>query len=248
MFILQVVGSKLWSIEKERRALPLKDESIGSEGRELRGNLYSFTLNQGDVIYIPRGFVHAAECGSEPSLHITLGLSAIFLEQLLNATMMAALRRDERLRVPLPIGFMTGEREDVVNHLMEIFREITDETFLSEVVDQFRDELVRTFPLDVSGQVVDFYQPSPLALGNVVGPRLGTVYRMHVDDDSVRLNFGARSITFPELFREALNFALNTGAYVIRDIPGDLEDEERIVFIERLIQEGLVVRKPGREV
>jgi hypothetical protein len=66
---------------------------------------------------------------------------------------------------------------------------------------------------------------------------------MHVSDDSVRLNFGARSIVFPGFFREALDFALNTPSYRIREIAGELEDEEKIVFIERLIEEGLVVRQ-----
>lgn len=246
VFILQTVGSKQWHIEKKRRALPLRDEVIGDQGRELTGDLHSFVLQQGDVIYIPRGFVHAAECGTQPSLHITLGLTAIFMEQLLHATVTAALRRDESLRVPLPIGFMTGERNAVVQRLMSAFKDMTDEAFLSGVVDQFRDELVRTFPLDVSGQILDFYQPTALALDDVVGPRRGLLYRKHVNgDDTVRLNFGARSITFPGIFRDGLDFALNRQSYSVRDVPGEIEDEERIVFIERLIQEGLVVRQPG---
>ena len=74
VFILQVVGSKDWKIEKERRSyFRRKWKSMGDEGRELRGEVHSFRLEQGDLIYIPRGFVHAAECGAEPSLHITLG-------------------------------------------------------------------------------------------------------------------------------------------------------------------------------
>jgi hypothetical protein len=32
---------------------------------------------------------------------------------------------------------------------------------------------------------------------------------------------------------------------MIREIPGDLEDEERIAFAERLLEEGLVVREEG---
>jgi hypothetical protein len=40
-----------------------------------------------------------------------------------------------------------------------------------------------------------------------------------------------------------LDFALNTPTFAIRDISGTLEDEEKIVFTERLIQEGILVRK-----
>ena len=36
---------------------------------------------------------------------------------------------------------------------------------------------------------------------------------------------------------------VSTPAFAIRELPGDLEDEERVVFIERLMQEGLVIRK-----
>ena len=243
VFILQVVGSKHWKIEKSRRVLPEKKESMRDEGRDLRGELFSFTLKQGDLIYIPRGFVHAAECGAEPSLHITLGVTAIFFEDLLNVAITAALKRDEAFRTTLPLGFMRGVNKGVVERAKAAFLSLTDESFLTAVVDQFRDELVRTFPLDVSGQVLDFFQPAPLSLTDSVGPRRGIVYQMHSESEAVRMNFGGRSIVFPEFFGEPLNFALNTPTYAIRDIAGVLEDEEKVVFVERLIQEGLVVRK-----
>ena len=243
VFILQVVGSKNWQIEKERRILPAKDETMGLEGRELRGELFSFTLNQGDLIYIPRGFVHAAECGAEPSLHITLGLTAIFFEDLLYATIKAAILRDDRLRAAMPVGFMQGEQEDVVKRVMTVLQDAADATFLNTVMDEFRDKMVKWFPIDVSGQVLNFMQPIPLTGEDIVGPRRGIVYQMHVGDDSVRLNFGSQSITFPGFLRPSLDFALKTPAYAVRDVAGELEDDEKIVFIERLVLEGLVVRK-----
>src|SRR5205085_2944126 len=158
VFILQVVGSKHWHIEKERRCLPVKGEVIAENDRELRGELLSFTLEQGDLIYIPRGFVHAAECGSDPSLHITLGVTAIFLEDLLQAAVKAIALRDSGLRAALPLGFMQGAQEGVLERATAAFREAADQTFLSGFVEQYRDELVKTFPLDVSGQFVDFFR------------------------------------------------------------------------------------------
>ena len=189
----------------------------------------------------------AAECGEVPSLHITFGVRPFFLQELLGAAIKAAVQRDERWRTALPLGFMHGQRERVVRRAMAALREITDETFLGAVVDQFREEIVETFPLDVSGQVEDFYQPAPIGLGDSVGPRRGIVYQVHVDNDSVRLNYGARSIVFPGFFQDALNFSLRTPAFAVRDLPGELQDEERVAFIERLMQEGLVVRMQDRK-
>ena len=245
VFILQVVGSKSWNIEKQRRVFPGKEDKMDDEGRELRGDVDSFVLEQGDLIYIPRGFVHAAECGLEPSLHITLGVSGVFWEDLLHAAVKAATVKDERLRAALPIGFARGSRETIVKRARGMIRDLADEAFLTEVVGQFLDELVATHPLDVSDQVVSFIRPKPLGIDDVVGPRRAIVYQMHAGDDSIRVNYGARAIVFPCFFREALEFALNRGTYAIREIPGDLQDEERVVFTERLIEEGLVVRKNG---
>jgi hypothetical protein len=243
VFVLQVLGSKHWRIENERRVFPIRPEKMGDDVRQFGGDVTSVTVNQGDLVYIPRGFMHVAECGSEASLHISLKLVPVVMEEFLHAVISAAARRDERLRVALPLGFMHGGAERIVKDAMAALRDAADEPFLSAVVDQFRDELVSTFPLDVSRQVADFFRPTPLLAGDLVGPRRGIVYRVHAGDAGVRLNVGTRSIVFPGVFREPLDFALKTPAYAIRDIAGALQDEERIAFIERLMQEGLVVRK-----
>ena len=94
--------------------------------------------------------------------------------------------------------------------VMATLRDITNEKFVSTVVDQFRDELVQTFPLDVSGQIVDFFQPAPLTIADRVGPRPGIFYQMHNGGESVRLNYGARSIVFRDFFGKALDFALKS--------------------------------------
>jgi ribosomal protein L16 Arg81 hydroxylase len=245
VFILQVVGSKHWQVDKVRRVFPRKGEACGDDEREFRGEVVSFTLKQGDIAYIPRGFVHAAECGPEPSLHITFGVTAAFLEDVLLATIRAAVQRDERLRAALPLGFNRASGEALVKNAMAVLHEISDEKFLSAVVDEYMDQNVRTFPLDISGQISGFFQPPELKLDDVIGPRRGIVYRIHTSGDSVRLNFGARSITFPDFFGEAVDFALKTRSFAIRDIPGEIEDQERIVFVERLVEEGLIVLQPS---
>ena len=246
VFILQVVGSKHWKIEQRRRTYPAKDEPMDDKGRELRGDLHSFTIEQGDVVYIPRGFVHAAECGAEPSLHITLGVVGEHWDDLVYVAVRAAILQNEQLRHTLPLGFNRSP-DDLVNRLKGVFRELADVSFLRGAVEQYLDEMVSRYPLDVSNQVVDFFHPKPLGLNNLVGARSGIVFRMHVADDSVRVNYGARTITFPYFFREALEFSLHRPVFAIGDIPGDLQDQEKIVFVERLLEEGLVVRRDGAQ-
>lgn len=143
VFIMQVVGSKHWRIEQGRRIFPIRPYRMGDDVRAFRGDCTSLTLTQGDLLYIPRGFMHVAECGSEASLHISLGLVPVVLEELLHAIIKAAVQRDERLRIALPLGFMQGHGSGVVNGAMAALRNAADEIFVQAVFNQFRDELIK---------------------------------------------------------------------------------------------------------
>jgi len=243
VFILQVVGSKKWHIEKERRAYPRKGDAMGDEGRELKGDTYDFSLETGDLIYIPRGFVHAAECEAEASLHITLGVSGVYWEDLLQAVINTKMRQDNSLADLLPFGFMNAPQDGLIRRTNEILRQLMDETFLGDAVQDFRDACVTGYKLDTAGQIVDLLRPKPLLISDTVGPRRGMVYQIHPGSDGTRLNFGARSITFLDIVSEALTFALSTASFSLSQLPGDLAEVEKIAFVERLIQEGLLVRK-----
>lgn len=245
VFVLQILGSKKWTIEKDRRAFPHRDENIAKDERDMRGELHEFTLAQGDIIYIPRGFVHAAECGDEPSLHITFGVTPIAVIDVLNAVLAAGMKRDSALKAALPPGFLHNGAAPIVDIVRAAMGDLAERGFLTEVVEQLQDELVKRFPLDVAGQVLDIFRPAPLTPADHVGPRRGIVYRTHVTDDSVRINYATRAITFPGFLKEALDFALTTPSYRIEQVPGDFEPEEKVVIIERLIEEGMVARRPG---
>ena len=243
VFILQVVGSKKWHLEKQRRAIPKKGEAMKDEGRELQGEINTFSLSTGDLIYIPRGFVHAAECEAEESLHITLGVTGVYWEDLLHALISAKMRRDPSVADLLPFGFMNAPPAELTCRASEILQQLAAENFINEAVEEFKDACVTAHKLDTAGQIVDLLRPKPLDISDVVGPRRAMVYQLHSTTDGIRLNFGARSITFLDIFNEALLFALQTPSYPISQIPGDLVHEEKIALTERLMQEGLVVRK-----
>lgn len=243
VYILQVLGSKHWKVEKTRRVLPETDARIEDEGRELRGEVYEFTLQQGDMVYIPRGFVHAAECGSECSLHVTLGLNYNSWNQLLMAAIKAAVLRDDSLRLSLPAGYMKGDGAGIIKRVSAVLREAADPAFLAQVLDQYRDEIVQKASIDISGQIESFFRPRELGLDDKFGVRPGLFYTIRKGEETVILKVGTRVITFPDFFGEALEFALQSPSYAVRDLPGDLEDDLKLVFIERLMQEALLIRK-----
>ena len=63
-------------------------------------------LETGDLLYLPRGRVHAAEATSEVSVHLTLGLQAPTLLMLVTRALNALSYSDDRVHTQLPPRYL----------------------------------------------------------------------------------------------------------------------------------------------
>ena len=82
VFIVQLYGSKDWQVfQQVPIEYPYPHEQVGKNGlpvppHVLEGDLaISTTLEAGDVLYIPRGYVHQAQCTDSPSFHVTIAIA-----------------------------------------------------------------------------------------------------------------------------------------------------------------------------
>jgi ribosomal protein L16 Arg81 hydroxylase len=73
VFILQVAGRKHWSVYGQTRPYPLVNDVEKAE-KPTHAPLWEGTLEDGDLLYIPRGWWHVAEPLAEPTLHLTVGV------------------------------------------------------------------------------------------------------------------------------------------------------------------------------
>jgi hypothetical protein len=73
VFILQVTGRKRWSVYGQTRPSPLVND-IEKAQKPGHAPLWEGTLEDGDLLYIPRGWWHVAVPLAEPTLHLTVGI------------------------------------------------------------------------------------------------------------------------------------------------------------------------------
>ncbi|MGA8029047.1 MAG: cupin domain-containing protein, partial [Bryobacteraceae bacterium] len=74
VFVLQVAGSKRWTIFGTPVELPLPGQDFDPLVHELGAPTLEFELDAGDVAYIPRGAAHEARSTESVSLHVTAGI------------------------------------------------------------------------------------------------------------------------------------------------------------------------------
>ncbi|MFF2654544.1 cupin domain-containing protein [Streptomyces sp. NPDC058045] len=119
VFVLQIAGSKRWLVREPVRADPLRDEPwtdhrAAVEEAARHEPRIDTVLEAGDVLYLPRGWLHAARARGETSVHLTLGVhnwTRYALAEQLTRSALALLREDPGMRGTLPLGLDGPDEE-----------------------------------------------------------------------------------------------------------------------------------------
>jgi ribosomal protein L16 Arg81 hydroxylase len=242
VFVLQVAGSKRWTIFGTPVESPLPNQDFDPERHELGAPTLEFELQAGDTAYIPRGVAHEARSTDTVSLHITTGILRYTWADLLLECVAAAGLKDPAFRKALPPGFARSDFDRTAARGMSgrLLREAAHESNFDAALDYFVDKFMRSCPPVLEGQMNQLAALDSLSLDSLVGARPGVISRLESGADSEVIHCYNRTIAFPAHAREAVRFALENNSFTVRDLPGRLDDPGKLTLIRRLIREGLV--------
>jgi ribosomal protein L16 Arg81 hydroxylase len=133
VFILQVAGRKRWRVYGQTRPFPVAND-IEPATKPTGDALWEDTLEDGDLLYIPRGWWHVAFPLDEPTLHLTVGVHKRTGLDLLR-WLSDDLRASEVFRSDLPRDASADEQ--------------------AAHVERLRDELVARFDSDT---LINFFR------------------------------------------------------------------------------------------
>jgi Cupin superfamily protein len=245
VLVLQVLGSKIWHLYEgfvvpPREILRNKDKALAIDDLLTPTDL---RLEAGDVLYLPRGRVHAAETTSEPSIHLTVAIHPPTLFMLAIAALHSQSFNDDRLSAQLPPRYL--DDAEVSATLGDLLRDSFDAgnpNAIAQVLDAFADDLVRrgrrppigptTHSTGIDGQtLVRKYQP--------------LYSRVRAVDGGVSLQFASSSLGADLDHRAAMTFlSKSTEPFRVCDLP-ELDAPQQIELARSLIASGFLIRLPA---
>jgi lysine-specific demethylase/histidyl-hydroxylase NO66 len=232
VFVLQIEGTKRWIIHEPVHVDPLRSQPWTDRRSEVaeaaQGPAYIDTvLEPGDVLYLPRGWLHAAQAQGAVSIHLTLGVHSwtrhALAEHLAQAAL-AALCEDPEMRRSLPLG-VDGPEGDLAA-VRERLAAAVLEADTTSLFNRTRRGQGRPAPL---GPVAQLAAVQGLGQGSLVRLRDALEARL----DGSRLTTRVGWLDFPGTDLPSVERLLDGGVHLASDLGVEL--------VERLLRAGVLV-------
>jgi ribosomal protein L16 Arg81 hydroxylase len=261
VLVLQISGRKSWRIYKPLVQLPLESvpplpfeertamlKYARGGPRKARANidndecgepLSELMVTAGDLLYLPRGFLHEAWTTDEPSTHLTIGLHVVRWLDLLSVALAQVSNRDLRFRQALPTG------PDAQNELEELFTGLVEafarQANLKDAAEELASSFVQSRQAVGDGTLTGSVPTTTDIDGStLLEHRPGLLCRFAQNGGAVGIISAHRALWMPPGFEEAFRFIAATRQFRAGEIPGQMTDTSKLSLVRRLLQDGFV--------
>ncbi len=242
VFVLQISGSKSWTIYQTNCALPLRGQNFDPSVWEVGAVAQEFQLNAGDTAYIPRGLMHAARSTDEVSLHVTLGLLAYTWADVLVEGVAAAALASPSLRESLPLGFADPKfpAQEKARLLEQKLATVAEHLRAQSPFHHLSSQLIAGHRPCCTNLIAQVVGSARLGLDSVMRARPDAAVEYQESDETCAVDCHGNHLEFPRFASPAVRFVLERPRFTIREIPDAVDDAGKLNLVRRLVKEGLL--------
>jgi len=232
VFVLQIAGTKRWRVFEPPLPLPHRTQSFSPTGYSLPAPTLELELRPGDLLYLPRGFVHAANTLHGHSAHVTVGITVYTWVELI-AELANAAKEMPTLREALPPGFTTREelKETLRHSLFQCFDLLRANVDAERLIDGF---LQRVRSARVRPQQAFNSDARVIGLQTrFKAPDVGS-YHVSIEPRGVVMEFAGKKFVLPEKIRVTIDEMCRRQSFCLEDISGPLDSEGKLTLARYL--------------
>jgi hypothetical protein len=229
VLVLQIVGEKRWLLYEPLLELPLKHQRYSRELGRHGAPGDDLVLRPGDTLYLPRGWLHQAETSTSDSLHVTIGITAYTW---IDAVRDALGECEGELSYRRSVG--SGDGDGLAGSI--------GEKLDPELVEQRRRRrlLGSRRPIREDG-ISQLRALEGLDAQSAVERRETVIADLEDTSHGLALVFEGKEVRFPAHAATELEACFeHDGPFRPAELPGQLDEEGRLVLVRRLVREGFL--------
>lgn len=239
VFILQIEGQKKWTIYESPIELAVKDQEFVL-GEHIHGDIKDeFTLNAGDLLYIPRGLMHAAQTLDEKSIHITIGFMGYTWQDVLQDQLNILTQKDKNLRRGFQPNYWENS-EDYRDTLGEIIKSLQEPDFIANALNQLHLKFINRQRTLIQNPFKQAEGVHTLNLETTLSSKkIGSFVIDMQKDDTLAISLYNKEITLPKDYFPVIEFIKITPSFKVKELPL-LDDESQIELSKTLLKSGFI--------
>src|SRR5262249_16825556 len=160
----------------------------------------------GDLLYLPRGYIHEAFTAECSSLHVTVAVAVFRWTDLLGSALARVAAPDVRFRGAGPVGFLNNGRAASPGRVERLFDGLAGRGRTNEAVDHLADQFISKLVALPGGQFVPPEVIERIDLDTVLEKCPGVICRVIAQKDSVSIQYPGNRIRGPRQIAPALRF------------------------------------------
>lgn len=242
VFVLQVEGAKRWRIYEGPIHLPDRSQPFKTANVSPGKLLLDQELKAGDMLYLPRGFIHEGLTSDNDSLHITVGIISYTWVDIFNEAV-AEIKKDPAFHASLPPGFALQDGALPQEKFAELLQKFSETANLDKLSGKIASRFISGRRPILDGQLNQLRNLDHLDANSRLERRPGILCKLETGEDSVTLFYTGKKVTFPGFVEPALRFILEQGheSFSLAVLPGRLDEAGKLVLARRLVKEGFLV-------
>jgi ribosomal protein L16 Arg81 hydroxylase len=255
VFVLQVYGTKKWQLYGRPFPMPLpmpaqEFQALGPSLNVPDQPEREIEMRPGDLLYLPRGTIHAATSNTTATAHLTIGTHRPLWFPLIQEALFELCAKDARLRAALPVGFTRSPEalEAATDQLRELIGSLVVGLRPEPIVTGAASRTTFITSPNLRGHLTDLEQVSSVNADTVLYRRKGVRYNLAVAGPLIKLEFHNKTVKLPVVIAPVVQFLVNGDekGFTIADFPEGLAPQAGLEIVRTLLHEGFLTLSPSQ--
>lgn len=239
VIVLQVSGSKQWNFynahEYTNSAKPYSKDEISF--------LKNFTLNTGDILYFPKGTIHDAKATTQPSGHITTGLTGFYWGDFLKESIDSASFMINEINQAIPI--FSSDTQELNKTAISIIDKLKEHIKTQNGIEKYKakypfiGEFLNEIKLPDINLLHSINENTLFVLSD--NPKPSITY----ETDYIAVNISYRTIPLKldNRLKQAIDYVFSSDSFSANDLKALLNTKENMLLVYYLYNNGIIEPK-----
>jgi Cupin superfamily protein len=240
VFILQLEGSKQWSIYNQSEMFP--SQRSAHLNKEVLGDpMLTLRLNPGDMLYVPAGYPHEAYTDKGHSLHLSVGGTPYQWKHVISDL----VAMDKGLSNPLPLELTEADATTtLVEQFDKLMQQLSSPESLTVVLEKLKGFHLTSQMLLADDYLHQINQMDEITLQTRLCKRHDQAYQMMGTSTQLSLQFPGNTLLLPREVKATLLFIFKNDDFTVGSLPGMKHDEARLSLVRQLVGGGFLKTVP----